>query len=343
MTTTKRTIKTLAVMSTVVLMGACSQEQVEQMDPLTDKESEGWAESLSSVIQTSEMSVGVALTELDDMKDLVTAEAFNDVAETLIYTLYAEQDRYNEMLFMMEPEISQVLRLKPDLSFEEEDGWDDVEFGLVKGLMEEVKNLPLEWEDTDESISLVVDHASFLSDFEEYLSPLMVNKITFIEDQRANDEYDRDMGIVNFEHVFDRLELLDTFKTQDGEDNWDMTLDSQYYYHSLMAYGFGEASMNYATGEYNADALEAMRAVAKERAGHQVADNMTKIADLIEKEGAYNEAVMEKVNAIINDQFKDYLQAIEDEVKEEEEKESKKDEDASKDIDSEDDSKEETD
>lgn len=315
MTKQKTLTNTLKVvgLTAVLTLAGCAETETEK-EAFSEKESEEWVGEFVSAVLEDQVSLAEATELLEEGKDRASSDDFNEAAEILLYTLEMEESRFNELLYALTPEVERILREHPELSFEEEDGWKEVEWGVVKGLRKEIDEQPFSWMDTEDMISVFVDYDTFLANYEDNLSPVLVNKVALTKHRKQHDEYNRELSIIDFENVFDRLVMLDGFK-EAGE--WDEAFDAQYYYHTTMLYGFGEASMNYDTGEFNDKALDAMTKVAKENEGHIVADHMLTLVELVKKEGSYNEAVMDKANGIMNEQFKEYLESIEESVGEE--------------------------
>jgi len=291
------------------IIASCNKEEAE---PLSKEEGAEWAETFQEELMTENLSVAQAVDELDTHVNLVEAEDFSTALESMLYTLEIQAERYNVILANALPEIDALLEEHPELSFQSEEGWKDVDNGLIKGLWTDVKGLPFKWVETDEAIYIEADFDRFEKTYESGMTTLLKQKIELNQHRLEKELFNQEEYRVAYETVWELIELMDTY-LESGE--WDRSFDDQYYFYTTMMYGFGEESMNLPGGSLNEIAVEAMKEVANAHLDHPTAQNMLTVIEAIEKEGTYNDAVLEMTNDLINSQFADYLSMLEEEAR----------------------------
>lgn len=282
-------------------------------EPLSETAQQEWADTFTGELINNEISIQDSITELEKHLTLVEDEEFSKALEVFLYTLEVQVDRYNTILSNMSPEMADVLEKHEGLTFNSDEGWKKVKDGLVSGLRKEVASQPLKWMEDEESVRIEIDYSKIDEFFGEGMTETLNNKIALSQHRIKNPDYDYEKLHLDFENIWERLVMLEGFK-ESGD--WDASLDDQYYYLTSIAYGFGEGTMNQSDGKLNTAAVEAMRKVAEANKDHVTAQNMLKVIEKMEKEGASNDAVLEFINTILNEQFAEYLQEIEQNVEE---------------------------
>lgn len=282
-------------------------------EPLSETAQQEWADTFVGDLINNEVSIQDSIIELEKHLSLVEDESFSKALEVFLYTLEVQVDRYNTILSNMSPEMTDVLEKHEGITFTSDEGWRKVKDGLVSGLRKEIASQPLKWVEDEESVSIEIDYSKIDEFFGEGMTKTLNNKIALSQHRIKHPDYDYENLHLNFENIWERIVMLEGFK---ASGDWDASLDDQYYYLTSIAYGFGEGTMNLSDGTLNVAAVESMRKVAEENKDHATAQNMLKIVEMMEKEGASNDAVLEFINGILNEQFAEYLQKIEEDVEE---------------------------
>lgn len=312
----KKTMKSSALKLAFLALGGATLLagcQTTEGKPLSEAEQQQWAENFTEGLITNEVSIQDGITELEEHIAVVEDEEFSNALEVFLYTLEVQADRYNTILSNMTPEIDDVFKDNEEISFKSEEGWKKVKDGLVTGLRKEVSTQPLKWVEDGESVRIEIDYAKIDESFGDGMTGTLNNKIALSQHRVKKPDFDYENLHLNFANIWERLMMLEDFK-ESGD--WDSSLDDQYYYLTSIIYGFGEGTMNVAEGQLNETAIEAMRAVAEENKDHPTAQNMLKVIAKMEEEGSSNDAVLDFTNALMNEQFADYLKEVEETVEE---------------------------
>jgi len=282
-------------------------------DEFAYSSSEEWSEEAIQNIVDDEKTSKEILEEVKKYEDKLEKEDVSTVFETILYGLEYDAQRYNEILSNAFPEMTRFLGNYPNVSFTSDEGWDDVEDGLIKGLKNQTENQPLKWVESTDSIYVEVDYDEIVDKYSHLLSSVVKNKITLAKHISNHPDHKSDTNTLDFETIWERLEMIDSFKTS---GDFDEQLESQEYYYTMVIYGFGESTMNETEDKISQTALNDMRAVAHENKGHKTADNMIKIINKIEEDGYYSDEVLDLANDILNEQFAELIGKVEDQMEE---------------------------
>lgn len=318
MKNTKTKLVTFLSVATLFAVGCSAQpvKEVKEEKPMNAQEQTVWIEKLSYDITSGAVSESAVKEKVDKQLKRFEKDTKEDLIDTYLYSVQANAERLNTVSYNVKHDMERAMKENKEINFAKMENVNKLPDGVLKGLVYEMKENNLKFiKQADKSFVVGVDYEKIREEYNEHLTTYLKNSMKLSESEQSKPVYDYKLSIIDFETIYDRIDMIEGFEKDKKEDINEYFESLNYYYYMLLL-GFGDSTMNLASGKANENSTNAMKAVAEEHADTERGKDMKRIVESIEKEGAYTEKTTELANEILNERFSDYLKKAEEAMNE---------------------------
>lgn len=318
MKNTKTKLVTFLSVATLFAVGCSAQpvKDAKEDKPMNAQEQTVWIEKLSYDITNGAVSEAEVKEKVDKQIEKFEKDTKEDLIDTYLYSVQANAERLNTVSYNVKDDMERAMKENKDIDFVKMENVNKLPEGVLKGLVYEMKENNLKFiKQKDKSFVVGVDYEKIREEYSKHLTTYLKNSIKLSESEQNKPVYDYELSIIDFDTIYDRLEMIEGFEKDKKEDINEYFESLNYYYYMLLL-GFGDSTMNLASGEANENATNAMKAVAEKHADTERGKDMKRVVESIEKEGSYAEKTTELANDILNERFSDYLKKAEETMNE---------------------------
>lgn len=288
-----------------LLLGGCTNEQ--QPEEVTD--SKEWSANFLDEMLSPEANIQDTYAKLKANISQLDEDSAASSIEAYMYLLEVDAQRFNAILPYIMQDVEKAQNDIEGIDFVKGENLDKLKPGIVKGFVEQTKDLQLQFIQRDEDgFEVVVNFDDIKEDFGQYINEELEQKIALSKHIQEKPDYLENEGTLDFEAIWSRLELIDSFKSKEGE--LPRMMQEQEYFYTQTLYGFADPTMNEQSGGLNEYALEEMLRVAQEHKNDPRAESMVKIVAKAREEGTYGDDTMEFASELLNEQFKEFIDQL---------------------------------